>query len=144
MSGFIDAVAARANVESDTVEAVLADRGVREWLPGPPPARLRIRQIRFGGFKDPHADPPAEPFEFCWDVPDGVSALASAGNFAGKTSAIEMVRWLLSGRSEVDKWVFERVAEATLQFTLDRSLSSPVRRSAFEISESTPRCGSAC
>jgi hypothetical protein len=25
-----------------------------------------------------------------------------------------------------------------------RSLSSPVRRSAFEISESTPRCGSAC
>jgi hypothetical protein len=70
MSAFISAIAARAKLEHDTVAAVLADRGVREWLPGAPAARLRIRQIRCAGFKDPHADPPAEPFE-CRPTADG-------------------------------------------------------------------------
>lgn len=108
----------RAGVDSDVVAETLADHGIREWLPASPAAPLRIERIAFEGFKDLSSKPHGEPFRFSWEVPDGVSALASNENFAGKTSVIEIIRWLLSGRSAVDGWVFDRLANAELVFSI--------------------------
>lgn len=119
MSEFVDAVAARAGVTADTVANILAAHEIREYLPAAPAARLRVQRITFSGTKRLMHGSTGESFEFGWDVPDGVSGLASTGNSAGKTSVIEMVRWLLTGRSHVDKWVFERVRLAALEFTID-------------------------
>jgi hypothetical protein len=115
----LDAVAERAHVDPDSTSAILAEHGIREYLPAAPAARLRIQHIRFSGLKNLQTDPPSESFEFALKIPDGVSALARAGNSAGKTSVIEIIRWLLTGGSAVDKWVFKRVREAALTFTVD-------------------------
>jgi hypothetical protein len=129
MSEYANAVAARAGVEPVAAEEILAARGIREWVPAAPPARLRIERISFSGFKDISGDIPEEPFSFEWDVPRGVSALASNNNSAGKTSVIEIIRWLLSGRSSVDNWVFARVREAQLIFSLGgRTFTVAVQR----------------
>jgi hypothetical protein len=119
MSDFIAAVAERADLPEEAVREVMIDRGIREWLPGVPAAPLRITHVEFTGFKDLDGEVPRDPFRFAWDVPDGVSALASLTNSVGKTSAIEIIRWLLSGRSAVDAWVFARVRQAKLVFSID-------------------------
>jgi hypothetical protein len=129
LSVFVDSVAARARVDSDVVVETLADQGIREWLPASPAAPLRVERISFEGFKDLSSQPQGEPFNFSWEVPGGVSALASNENFAGKTSVIEIIRWLLSGRSAVDSWVFDRLASAELVFSIgDQTFTVEVKR----------------
>jgi hypothetical protein len=129
LTTFADSVAARAGVHPDVVAETLAAHGIREWLPASMAAPLRIERVAFEGFKDLSSQPPGEQFEFSWDVPDGVSALASNENFAGKTSVIEIIRWLLSGRSAVDRWVFDRLTSAQLVFSIgDQKFTVAVER----------------
>lgn len=131
----MDSVADRAGVDRDVVAKTLADQGIREWLPASPAAPLRIERIAFEGFKDLSSQPQGEQFRFSWEVPGGVSALASNENFAGKTSVIEIIRWLLSGRSAVDGWVFDRLANAELAFSIgDQAFTVKVERHEGDLS----------
>jgi hypothetical protein len=118
LSTFVDSAAARAGVDTHVVADMLTNQGIREWLPASQAAALRIKRVTFHGFKDRSTHPHRDPFEFSWEVPSGVSALATNENFAGKTSVIEVIRWLLSGRSSVDGWVFARLDGAELEFSV--------------------------
>ena len=134
MSEYTEAVAVRAKTTASEVERVMAERGIREWLPTAAAPPLRVNRVAFSGFKDITEEPPTDDFTFEWDVPDGVSALASDGNSVGKTSVIEVIRWLLSGRSSVDNWVFARIREAELAFSIDgRSFSVEVQRDGAKL-----------
>jgi hypothetical protein len=98
MTDFFDAVAARAGQTPEEVRTALARHGVLSYTPRGTAARLRLARLEFSGFKDPDGDPPAEAFEFQWELREGVQALASVRNSVGKTSVLEVCRWMLTGR----------------------------------------------
>jgi hypothetical protein len=97
MTDFIDEIAERANVEVERVTEVLAAHGIEMWTPPPPPGRLKVQKVSFSGTRD---DQPYEPF--VWEPRTGVWALGTADNSAGKTTVLNVIRWLLSGRERVD------------------------------------------
>lgn len=98
MSDFYETVAERAGRSEEEVRTALARHGVQGYSPRGAAARLRLRKLEFSGFKDPDNDPPTEAFTFRWDLDDGVQAIASVRNSVGKTSVLEMCRWMLTGR----------------------------------------------
>ncbi|WP_329427024.1 hypothetical protein OG339_42870 [Streptosporangium sp. NBC_01495] len=133
MSDFLEKVASAADATPEVAATILADHGIRESIPSAPAAELRVREVNFSGFKNQNTDQPTDPFNFNWTIPGRVSAIASRGNSAGKTSVIEVIRWLLSGRSSVDNWVFERIQRASVKFLLDEE------ELAVEVDKDGPR-----
>jgi hypothetical protein len=97
MTDFIDAVAKRADADAERVAEVLTAHDVKAWTPPPPPGRLTVLKVGFSGVKD---EQPYEPF--VWEPSTGVWALGTVDNSAGKTTVLNVVRWLLSGRERVD------------------------------------------
>ena len=98
MTDFFGAVADRAGRTPADVRAALARHGVQSYSPRGTAARLRLRKLEFSGYKDPDNDPPADAFGFEWELHEGVQALASVRNSVGKTSVLEICRWMLIGR----------------------------------------------
>lgn len=97
MTDFIDAVAERAGADAERVTAVLGARGIEAWTPPPPPGRLTVLKVMFAGIKE------GQPYEpFVWEPSKGVWALGTVDNSAGKTTVLNVIRWLLSGRERVD------------------------------------------
>ncbi len=97
MTDFIEAVAERASVDGERVTEVLAAHGIEAWTPPPPPGRLTVLNVMFSGIKD---GLPYKPF--AWETSTGVWALGTVDNSAGKTTVLNVIRWLLSGRERVD------------------------------------------
>ncbi len=111
---WVDAVAQRADRRRDEVSRVLSESGVSEIEIPPRPHPLRISHIEFSGTKN--LEERAGPFKFEWDIGGGVWAVASEDdNFVGKSTVLEVVRWALRGRpdlqQDVKNWM-ERVAVA--------------------------------
>lgn len=124
---WLEAIAAKAKVDPDVAERILDARGIRPSPVIATPRRLAVRRIEFSGVK---TDVPcAGPFEFVWDdLGPGLWAMVTERNFRGKSSVIEIAKWLLRGRpsrrlqDDVRRWL----RSCRLVFTLD-GISHEVR-----------------
>lgn len=117
---WLDAIASRAAVDTRRVEAVLSARHIVPTPVLPAPRRMRLLSIAFGGTKlDVQGD---GPYTFEWqDLSEGLWGMMTDRNLRGKSSIIEVVRWLMRGRpspnlqSDVKTWIHN----ACLRFELD-------------------------
>lgn len=84
------------------------------------PHRLRLLRIRFSGIRTGNTQPGS--FEFDWsDLACGVWAITSGKNLRGKTTVIEIVKWLLRGKrpNALQEDVYSWIQSASLSFLLD-------------------------
>lgn len=107
----------------ERVEEILASRRIQPSPVTGTPRRLLLKRIQFKGRKKGIENP--GPFEFIWDHLDqGLWAMLTDRNLKGKSSVIEIVRWMLRGRpserlqDDVRSWL----ETATLTFGLDEKL----------------------
>lgn len=117
---WLQAIATRAETTLSLVEGVLS---VHRILPSPvlaQPRRLVLREIEFSGEKDGVAKNGV--FTFSWTALDhGLWAMLSEHNLRGKSTIIEIVRWMIRGRpssnlqDDVRRWVHA----VRLSFLLD-------------------------
>jgi hypothetical protein len=93
---FAEAVAVRCGRDPRDVDAILARNGIIAD-PTPPAARtLRLASVRISGTK--RLEGLDVPFEFAWEgLGDGLWGIASAENFVGKSSLIQIILWALRG-----------------------------------------------
>lgn len=118
---WLQSIVEASGVEETRVRAVLESNGIRPMPVSGTPRRLMIREISFSGAKSGITK--SGPFEFSWNKLDrGLWALLSDGNFKGKTSVLEITRWLLRGRRpdillDVQSWIHT----AKLHFSLDET-----------------------
>lgn len=117
---WLQAIAKRAEVETSAVEGVLSAHRIQPSPVLAQPRRLVLRDIEFSGEKDGVAN--AGPFAFSWTaLAHGLWAMLSEHNLRGKSTIIEIVRWMLRGRpssslqDDVRRWVHA----ARLRFLLD-------------------------
>ncbi len=118
--GWLDAVAKSAKVAPEAVDAVLTKHLIRPTPVVATPRRIVLRSIEFSGKKMEVDD--AGPFSFEWQrLNTGIWAMLTEANLKGKSTIIEVVRWLLRGRraetlqDDVWKWI----NKASLSFDLD-------------------------
>ncbi|MGR0116405.1 large ATP-binding protein [Ralstonia pseudosolanacearum] len=107
---WLQAIATRAEVAASTVEGVLSAHRIQPSPVLAQPRRLVLREIEFSGEKDGVAN--AGAFSFLWkDLEHGLWAMLSEHNLRGKSTIIEIVRWMIRGRpssnlqDDVRRWV---------------------------------------
>jgi len=117
---WLQAIATRAKVETSEVEGVLSAHQIQPSPVLAQPRRLVLREIEFSGEKDGVAN--AGTFAFSWKTLDhGLWAMLSEHNLRGKSTIIEIVRWMIRGRpssnlqDDVRRWVHA----VRLSFLLD-------------------------
>jgi hypothetical protein len=121
-SDWLACVANRAKAKEITIEEVLAAWRIQ---PAPVPAsprRLLLRRIAFSGIKRNVSN--AGSFNFEWkNLGRGLWAMVTDGNLKGKSSVIEVVRWLLRGRpsDKLQEDVKHWISHASLRFQLDET-----------------------
>ncbi|MBF0154638.1 MAG: hypothetical protein HQL64_12930 [Magnetococcales bacterium] len=108
-----DNIAKRANSSLEEVNALLARTGIRPSPLPATPSRLTIKRIEFTGYKI-DTKPPARDgaFHFLWDnLGPGPWVMMTDGNLKGKSSVIEVVKWILRGqpssglREDIRRWL---------------------------------------
>lgn len=114
MTEFFAAVAARSKRDAQDVRTVLDRYGVRPWVAPSASPPLTIEEVAFSGRKSGDS----QDFAFSWTLATGVWAISSVANDVGKSSALQVIRWLLSGRDDVDKVTRAMIASATLRFRI--------------------------
>lgn len=117
---WLEAIANRANVDVARVEQVLTARHIVPTPVLPAPRRMKLLSISFGGVK--HEVEDEGPYTFEWqDLSEGLWGMMTDRNLRGKSSIIEVVRWLVRGKpspnlqDDVKAWIHS----ACLRFDLD-------------------------
>ena len=117
---WLDAIADKAKVDVARVEQVLATRHIVPTPVLPAPRRMKLLSITFGGEK--HEVEDEGQYTFDWnDLGEGLWGMMTDRNLRGKSSIIEVVRWLLRGKpsanmqDDVKAWI----NSASLRFDLD-------------------------
>jgi transcription elongation factor Elf1 len=117
---WLDAIASRAKVDINRVESVLTARHIVPTPVLPAPRRMKLLSISFGGEKQGVEDD--GPYTFEWkNLSEGLWGMMSDRNLRGKSSVIEIVRWLMRGspssnlQDDVKAWIHN----ASLRFDLD-------------------------
>lgn len=107
---WLQAIAIRAKVETSAVEGLLSAHRIQPSPVLAQPRRLVLQEIEFSGEKDGVAS--AGTFAFSWTALDhGLWAMLSEQNLRGKSSIIEIVRWMIRGRpssnlqDDVRRWI---------------------------------------
>lgn len=107
---WLQTIATRAEVETSAVEGILSAHRIQPSPVLAQPRRLVLREIEFSGEKDGVAN--AGTFTFSWTALDhGLWAMLSEQNLRGKSSIIEVVRWMIRGRpssnlqDDVRRWI---------------------------------------
>lgn len=117
---WLDAIANRAKVDTSRVESVLTARHIVPTPVLPAPRRMKLLSISFGGTKQGVEDDGLYTFEWP-DLNDGLWGMMTDRNLRGKSSIIEVVRWLMRGspspnlQDDVKTWIHD----ACLRFDLD-------------------------
>lgn len=117
---WLEAIANRANVDVACVEQVLTSRHIVPTPVLPAPRRMKLLSISFGGVKHEVEDEGAYTFEW-QDLSEGLWGMMTDRNLRGKSSIIEVVRWLVRGKpspnlqDDVKAWI----QSAYLRFDLD-------------------------
>ncbi len=119
-SNWVDDIAKRASVDAKRIQNVLAKHRITAAPVLPSPRRLTLIHISFSGVKDRVERD--GPFAFEWSgLGHGLWAMLSDKNLRGKSSILEVVHWLLRGRTtsnlqeDVRRWIHK----AELRFLLD-------------------------
>jgi hypothetical protein len=96
---FLTAVTAESGCSLDAVAAVLEKHALRDPTLIPTPVSITLRKLSFSGSRPVEgAEGEKEEFTFSWDnLEPGLWLIGSDRNSAGKTSLIEIMRWLLRG-----------------------------------------------
>lgn len=118
-SDWLSAVAKQSKEEPKLVLEVLSRYNIRQSPSIGKPRRLLISKIQFSGKKSGNQNDFFK-FEF-QDLMPGLWGLISDRNLRGKTSVLEIVRWLLRGKSsnKLQDGVKSWIAEASLDFQID-------------------------
>lgn len=118
-SDWLSAVANRSKEEPELVLKVLSQYNIRQSPSIGKPRRLLISKIQFSGKKAGNQNNFFK-FEFK-DLKSGLWGLISDRNLKGKTSVLEIIRWLLRGKSssKLQDGVKSWIAEASLDFQID-------------------------
>ena len=117
---WLDAIASRAKVDISRVETVLTARHIVPTPVLPAPRRMKLLSISFGGVKQGVEDDGSYTFEW-QNLREGLWGMMSDRNLRGKSSVIEVVRWLMRGspssnlQDDVKAWIHN----ACLRFDLD-------------------------
>lgn len=116
---WLSAVANRSKAGSELVLKTLAQYNIRQSPSIGKPRRLLISKIQFSGKKSGNQNGLFK-FEF-QDLKPGLWGLISDRNLRGKTSVLEIVRWLLRGKSssKLQDGVKSWITEASLDFQID-------------------------
>lgn len=117
---WLQAVTGKAGSNASEVQAVLTTHRIQPSPVLGTPRRLYLREIEFSGIKSGIAS--SGPFCFSWkDLGHGLWAMLSEQNFRGKSTIIEVARWMLRGHesSTLQEDVRSWIHEARLRFVLD-------------------------
>jgi len=111
----------RSKLPPELVEATLLKYNIRQNPTIGRPRHLSINRIQFSGKKRGKYSGEFE-FEFR-DLETGLWGLISDRNLKGKTSVLEIIRWLLRGKpsDKLQKGVRDWIAEANLDFEIDKT-----------------------
>lgn len=119
---FVDAVAARSDRSAEDVTRVLSTFHIPVAVTAATPHRLRVTRLMFEGTKTGVPDP--GPFKFERRFGDGIWALVSERNEAGKSSVMEIIIWVLRGQprdrglqDDVHKWISRVEMDGTIDGT---------------------------
>lgn len=94
---WLQAIATRAKTEVPAVESALSSHRIQPSPVLARPRRLVLQELEFSGVKDGVAN--AGAFAFSWtDLGHGLWAMLSEHNLRGKSTIIEIVRWMVRGR----------------------------------------------
>ncbi|MBF0400281.1 MAG: hypothetical protein HQL90_05890, partial [Magnetococcales bacterium] len=113
LSTWRDKIARRANASAEEVSNLLARTGIRPSPLPATPSRLTVKRIEFTGRKI-NTQPPARDgmFHFLWDgLSSGPWVMMTDGNLKGKSSVIEIIKWMLRGhpssilRDDIKRWL---------------------------------------
>jgi len=118
-SDWLSAIAKRSKEEPELVLKVLSRHNIRQSPSIGKPRRLLIRKIQFSGKKSGN-DNDFFKFDF-QELKPGLWGIISDRNLKGKTSTLEIARWLLRGKSsnKLQDGVKSWIAEARLDFQID-------------------------
>jgi hypothetical protein len=119
-SEWVHAIATRSGMDAGRVDSLLAAHHISPTPVLPTPRHLLLLEIEFSGVKDIAGS--EESFRFNWSgLNHGLWAVLSDKNLRGKSSVLEVVHWLLRGRStsnlqdDVRRWIHR----AKTRFLLD-------------------------
>jgi hypothetical protein len=100
MADWIDAIAQRANIDRDAVERVHARYSIVPSPALPTPTRVTLSRVAFSGVKRLAGGD--TPFAFDWPLETGIwAAITDDANLRGKSTIIEVIRWALRGRHDL-------------------------------------------
>ncbi|AHJ76777.1 coiled-coil domain-containing protein [Kosakonia sacchari] len=127
---WLQVIAAKVGAHASEIQAVLTSHRIQPTPVLGTPRRMYIREIEFSGVKSGITN--AGAFCFSWkDLDHGLWAMLSEQNFRGKSTIIEITRWMLRGnkpstlQDDVSSWIHK----ARLRFVLDTDI--------FEVEVST-------
>ncbi|QBP77636.1 large ATP-binding protein [Herbaspirillum huttiense] len=119
---WLGAIVKRANMDVTHVDGILAANNIKPSPVLASPRHLRLVKVEFSGEKIDVPDGGA--FTFSWsNLDSGLWALLTEGNLVGKSSVLEIIKWLIRGRApsnlqdDVKSWIHA----ANLQFTIDET-----------------------
>lgn len=117
---WLQSISKKSEADIRAVENVLSAHRIQPSPVLAQPRRLVLRELEFSGVKD--GVPNAGAFTFSWtDLNHGLWAMLSEHNLRGKSTIIEIVRWMVRGRAsgnlqdDVRRWVHA----VRLRFLLD-------------------------
>lgn len=117
---WLQAIATRVETAVPGIEGVLSAHRIQPSPVLAQPRRLVLRELEFSGVKDGVAN--AGAFTFSWpNLGHGLWAMLSEHNLRGKSTIIEIVRWMIRGRpssnlqDDVRRWIHAM----RLRFLLD-------------------------
>lgn len=117
---WLQAIAKKTEADTHAIECVLSSHRIQPSPVLAQPRRLVLRELEFSGVKD--GVPNSGPFTFSWtNLDHGLWAMLSEHNLRGKSTIIELVRWMVRGRAssnlqdDVRRWMHV----VRLRFLLD-------------------------
>lgn len=116
---WLNAVAISSKQTSELVKEVLSRYNIRQSPSIGKPRRLIISRIQFSGTKSGNYN---DAFNFDFkNLESGLWGVISERNLRGKTSVLEIVRWLLRGKSssKLQDGVKNWISDASLEFLID-------------------------
>ena len=122
-TAWLDSIASRANTTAKHAKDILVAHGIHPTPTQATPTRLQVHRLTFTGTKTgtPAVD---GPIDFTWRTPDsGLWAVLSDENLRGKTTVLELIKWLLRGHvsDTLQKDVRSWLHNVTLTFSLDQA-----------------------
>lgn len=132
---FVEAVAARSGQPEADVTRLLSSFHIPVTVTPATPHRLRVTRLMFEGTKTGVPDP--GPFRFERPFGDGVWALVSERNEAGKSSVMEIIVWALRGKPR-DGGLQEDVHHWISRVELDGTVDEQPFSVAFDMAGGQP------